>query len=367
MDKINPINFNQQKYENVKKEETGSNNKVEINELPKNSLEEAIGRSQVNFRAIPDKIFKLTLEDKKFIDVIRKVFKLNDEEVKSIEDYTKKFLEEKNMKSFSAMKSDDIFEFANEQAVWAENVSRKLNLSDYESTDLDWIMTAHINTGDVTKFRNHFGETITETFKYSRDYTPIRDVLERNEVEEAEIGDIIRTLGLYSRNNQLDSIFDLFKKGSEAKGDGTLSILLHDAGVSNDRINDILIDMHSLASKSKNERLNGINIHAIEEQFNDGINTLTIAGEIDKRFNTGITKELLEMLETRKTDTVIHQDGKSLQEVAYRIADKHNLPSGADKEIIEIINAHTVPDSKEKIKKLIDVLKKDDGANIEFP
>ena len=51
MEKINPISFNSAEYGKIKKDEpTESNDNISVNELPKNSLEEAIGRSQVNFR-----------------------------------------------------------------------------------------------------------------------------------------------------------------------------------------------------------------------------------------------------------------------------------------------------------------------------
>ena len=367
MYKINSVNISQMKAEQKNKTHSSAvKNSINNNSLPQNSLSELIGRTQVNFRGGKDRMIELTMSDKKFINVIGKIFKLSEEEVNSIEEYTKDFFKKYKMRSFSAMKSDDIFEFANEQGAWAETVSRKLNLSDYEALNLDTILTTHIQTGDVTKFCNHAGETILDSFKYSTDYTPIRNVLEQNGVEESAIEDIISVLSSYSKNNKCGSIFDLFKKNNQTKADGTLTILLEDFGVSTDKISDILIDMHSLAGKNRKERIKGMNIHAIEEKFNDGLDTIVITGEIDKKFNTGITKELIELLEARKTDTFVHKDGKSLQEIAFYIADKYNLPKGADKEIINIIKSHSVPDSKEKIEKLIDTLKRDNGTNIQF-
>ena len=335
-------------------------NGLNVNQIQKNTLEEAIGRSQVNFKGVTEHLYKMTNQDLKFIEIVSKIFKLNSVERKYIEDFTSKFLREEKLKSLYSMKGNDPFEYANEIAYYSENISKRFDLSDYEMLDFDWLLALHIHTGDISKFRNKNGESVLETHKYATDYTPFASVLEKYGIEDNATNVIFDFFGNIARFKNKDSLFDLFQKENFQLVYGNLKTLLKKhSGESNDKANNIIVDLYSMSAKGRKERLDGINTHAIKESIEDGVTTIVIAKSISDKFGIDITKELLEMLEMRQTNTQLHKNGKSLQEIGYRIADKYNLPKGADKNIIDIINKYdSQPDTPEKINTLVESLKK---------
>jgi hypothetical protein len=78
-----------------------------------------------------------------------------------------------------------------------------------------------------------------------------------------------------------------------------------------------------------------------------------------------VIAELIDTLETKLTGANI-KNSKIIQEVAYRIAEKYRLPAGAEKDIINIINAHSGLNQMELSAKMVEALQKESKTNPEL-
>lgn len=298
---------------------------------------EILGRSMVNFCGIKNKPeYKLTESDNNFAECVGKIYRLNDDEVKSVKNVIGNFLNKNNFKKISDMQSDDIFEFANESAYLTEKLSNMLNLSDFEDTTLTFLITAQINEGDISELCTRDGKTIVEDNKYTKDFTPIEGILNRADIDDFDtISGIHRHLAEIASKKDYDSIFEMFTPKNAGVGRSALDKFSGELG--KDKVIDIFLDFVELAPKSDEERIEGLNIKKERERIEDGVQVCAIAYNISKKFGIEVDERLLELLDSRKTDTELHKDGKSDIEVAYRISDEYNLPENSTDEILKII------------------------------
>ena len=317
---------------------------------------EILGRSMVNFCGIKNKPeYKLTESDNNFAECVGKIYRLNDDEVKSVKNVIGNFLNKNNFKKISDMQSDDIFEFANESAYLTEKLSNMLNLSDFEDTTLTFLITAQINEGDISELCTRDGKTIVEDNKYTKDFTPIEGILNRADIDDFDtISGIHRHLAEIASKKDYDSIFEMFTPKNAGVGRSALDKFSGELG--KDKVIDIFLDFVELAPKSDEERIEGLNIKKERERIEDGVQVCAIAYNISKKFGIEVDERLLELLDSRKTDTELHKDGKSDIEVAYRISDEYNLPENSTDEILKIIEKHKVWAQKRRYDDFFDAI-----------
>ncbi len=321
--------------------------------LISNPLKEILGRCQVNFSGkTAEKA--LTKEDKAMIDMIGKIYKVNTEDVDFIQKYTADYLKEKGVKNLSELYSEDPIEYKNKIAGYCETIIKKLGLGDIEGMDLDLLITTHICSGDICSDPDAY-----KSFRYTRDTVPFLELTKNLDI------DILVGYMMFDKFKDLankydyDSIFDIFSKENLDDRKAQVQEILGEffKEDSTDAVNNIMFELYNLAGKTHEERITGINPNELTESTRDWMNTLAIAGDISEMYNLDISEELLELINSRKTNTQVHKDGKPLQEVAFQIADKYQLPQGAEKQIIHIIQTNdNNPFDEEKMNKLIQTM-----------
>ena len=318
--------------------------------LISNPLKEILGRCQVNFRGkTAEKA--LTKEDKAMIDLIGKIYKLNPDDIDFIQKYTAEFLKEKGVKSLHKLYREDPVEYANKTAGYIETISDKLGLNDYEAMDLEFLIVSHICSGDISSEPD-----VYKNYRYTRDKAPYTEAMKSLGVDDMGINLIFANLNDLAEKYNYDSIFDIFSKDNMDDRKDEVQEILGEffKEDSTDAVNNIMFELYNLAAKTHEERITGINPNTLTESTRDWMNTIAIAGDISEMYGIDISEDILELINTRKTNTQVHKDGKPLQEVAFLIADKYQLPQGAEKQIIHIIQTNdNNPFDEEKMNKLI--------------
>ena len=122
-----------------------------------------------------------------------------------------------------------------------------------------------------------------------------------------------------------DSLLDIFKEKNNPAASKTYKTLLNQ--ISEGNLCDLVLDLNTLSDIDDTAK----RFEVMYEMYSD-VQDMTIAAEIKNNF--GIKDKLDNIAEyVKKLD-----DGKvSSMQVAFEIADKYNLPAGAEKEILEII------------------------------
>lgn len=340
--------------------QTDGKNAVETAGTVGMTPQEAIGRAQVHFCAKKEPEIKLTGADENFAKGISEIFRLNPDEAKQTEQLIKDFLQEYQFKALSDMKSDDIFEYANETAALAESLTETLNLSDFESTVLTSLLIDQIQEGDITKIKFHAGITPVEEHKYVRDFTPFNHIYQKNTDNSENAYNAFIYLENYAKALECKSIFDLFNKENRQLSKELIEEFKNPKYGKlnqNQRI-ELMLDLIDYSGKTQQERVADINIHKERDIFNDGMGTIVLADKIADKYGIEVSSNLLEILSKRQTKTETHKNGQPAIEIAYIISEKYDLPGYATKDIAKMIEEYENENEPEKFNNLLDALKK---------
>ena len=350
----NNFSYNNNERFNSQKSQKIGNSKQSIGM----NTAEILGRAQINFGGINPEIH-LTNADNNFIKGIAKVFRLNKDEEQKTEQILKDFLSEFNFKELADMRSDDPIAYSNESAYLIENITKDLDLTDYENTVLTDLETEHIDYGDITNINNYFGENLIHKYKYTRDFTPLKHLLtHKYNTDTDSVYNIFEYLKNCAFAKNCESIYDLFNKENRNTNSQIINNLRGKkyGDLNSDQKTDLLLDLIKLSSKTTGERLEGINRREDLEICEDFEGSISLANIIAKNFDIEINDELLNILDKRKTNTERSKNGKSAIEVAFTIAEEYKLPGNAARKIANMIEEYEKKDRKEKFDDLLNAL-----------
>ncbi len=262
--------------------------------------------------------------DKKFVNTVTDLFDLPEESVQKVEKRISEILEENNLKSLHDLQDD---EGLNLQAVLFERISDDLGLTDTESDFLcmelaNWIFseTRHY-TPMISKL--DFG---VDAFHYACDKFKLDDSVKRS---------LFLAMKDEAKASGYENIFECFHKNPDFKNSEVNKIL---ESIENSEVRtNLTIDLAQYADDASRAALN-LPKHPATDAFYGGIADDVISDSLKEEF--GLTKSILKDIKSqivsRHPEYIDGGTGKSIDQIAYEIADKYQLPSGAEKTIKEI-------------------------------
>ncbi len=315
--KINPIQiyYNHTNY-NTPQKQVQQPNQHACNNLSNHN--EIIGRSQVSFGS-NNQDFKFHQFDSMFIDTTAQNLRLNNDEKNTFKAETTNFLQKNNLTSL-----DELYDDLEGQGAYLENIVKKLDLSDYDY---------NILADDFIERVECDGNYIPETKKYDKDWEVVDFILEKYTTESETRLDIFDIMKMEAESRDLNTLFDIFKPENNSPHSITLATLSSTFG--ENTATDIYIDFALAAAKDPKTRHSEIDKNIIQSRFYDYSSDYIITCDIldyfqlDDENGDAIEQEV----QKRRTEK------KNIHQIAFELADKYKLPSGAEEYIsTSIIN-----------------------------
>ena len=367
---LNPIrySFNTQLIKSNNTQQTSTTRETTSQkELQNNTMSEVLGKSQVNFTANnKENEFQLSIEDNRFLNKIANNFKANEKQRVQMKEVTKNYLQEKGVETLQDFNSEDICEYTNNVAPYDERLAKILGLP-FDNMELAMEIDKHIEKGEIVKPQQVEQKSEKPTKKYEHDTPALRHVM-GDYLNPIDSFNVYKYLAQISDDLGYKSIFDLFNKENILLGQEKFNQAIKNINISDDTKEDLFIDLYKEAKKTQEERELDNDDNKIQYNMVMGISSAYISEKISDIFGINLTSKEIELLCNRKNN--MKKDGPSFEEIAFRIADNHNLPSGAEKELVEIIKDNIDPltlreMSKDYIKTIInDMLHPND--NLDF-
>ena len=246
----------------------------------------------------------------KFNDVITENLGLNGEQPAKFKSIISEYLSANNLATLKSLRGEDFF---NEQAELISKISAEFNLSDNEENILNTEMVNYI----YSKPNNY----TPMTTRFDKDFDLFDAICDKNGMDDslrAEIFDNIKQIAL---KNGTSNLFEVFTNPNIK--DKYLSTLPADLIIDLALLKD---DVNIIKHKSRDVFYGSVRddiiIKALQEEFNFSKLTLeAIRDEICKRHPNYIEGG----------------EYKDITQIAFELADKFNLQSGAENKIKQII------------------------------
>ncbi len=244
----------------------------------------------------------------KFNNIIAVNIGLNKEQSDEFKSIVSDYLKSNNMLSLRAMKGDD---YLNEQSELVSILSAKFDLTENEE---DILSTEMINF-----IYSKAGNYIPVTTYIDKDFDIFNAICEKNNIDEQARMEIFINLKDVALKNNASNLFEIFTNPN-----------INDKYISSLPI-DFLID---LSTSSKNNLK--IKKHPQRDKFYNNLRDNIILENLQEKYNLSQTalENIQKEISKRRSDNT---EIKSIEQLAYEIADKYNLNSGAEKEIKNII------------------------------
>lgn len=297
---------------------------VKQNSSPNNSFDynkmfhpqEILGRSQINFTS---NNFEFCEDDEKFIDSTSKNMRLSAENKEKLKDTISSFLMENNYKTLDNLEYEGSEE---DQGVFVERVGKALDLSDYDT---------NIFFSDLTErltYKYYMDKYTPVDRKYMKDFEVFDTIFDKYNIEEPVKYDIYEVLTDEAESHECEMAFDLFKQ-EDPMNLYTMQYIKEELG--EDIALNLLIDIGNIAAKNETERHSIVNKTKWTDGFYEDQCNISIVENICENYNIpeDCFDDMMSVLKSR--------DDKNVKQVAFEIADKYNLPSGAEEFIEENI------------------------------
>ncbi len=314
--KISTLNYSNLYNNNhyLKTEKTVCANNIEHSCLSFPS--EIIGRSQVNFTA--QNKFKLWENDEKFINVTAKELRLNEQETEQLHEIVEKHMANNNYKYLDDMITDNDFINENNQALFVDDICQQLGLSEWDYTIiLRNLLVRLLNQKDYNP----------KAQKFIKDKGVVTEILDYYQVPKKQKNKIFSILENKAEENNCETVFDLYT--NNVLDEDLKSELLDILG--KEKYADVCIDFFNAGQCAKKGIKYAIlNKHDDTEKYVNIVDQGIMANIAEKYNLDSNTDDMLPLIQLRK-------EGASPSEIAFRIAEKYELPGGAEASIIEII------------------------------
>lgn len=290
--------------------------------------QEVLGRSQINFTGGN---FQFSENDRKFLDSVASNLRLSKENKKLLEDITASYLEFNDQTSFDYLEDDDK---AEEQGEYCERIRTALNFSD---NDLN-IFTADFINRIFYYYKDEEYKPIER--KYDKDLEVVDHIFEKYQVAENTKLAIFDTMKMEAEAFGYDTVFDIFKSENEPQNSIAFQIMSKNFGES--FACNVFLDFVEAASKDEEKRHAEVDKTKLQRMYNDFQGDVAITRIIAENFgmdNDNVLEDIFTQIKKRRSED------KNISQIAFEIADKYNLPLGAEKTIEEtIINLDHIKD-----------------------
>jgi len=264
--------------------------------------------------------------EKKFVNAISYIFELPKESTQKAEKIITDFMKENNLKSLRELEAD---EGMNLQAVLFERLTKDLDLSDTESDLLgielsNWIYSE----------AGHYKPMIS---KLDMGVDAFNHACDKLNLDDAVRKDLFWAMKDEAAAFGYKNIFECFHKNPDFASSEVSRIL---DSIENSEIRtNLSIELASYADDARRAALN-LPKHAATEAFYDGIADDVASDALKKEFSLSrdVLKEIKAQITSRHPEYISGGEGKSTEQIAFEIADKYSLPSGAEKTIKNILS-----------------------------
>lgn len=300
------------------------------NKYSRNSfvLAEALGRSQVNFTGKKDK--KYQRYDRMFIDTVAQNLRLSKEDKARLNDNIDEFLKSNGYKSLEDITGDKNHEL---QADFISELGDDICQSDFDYNILS----------DTFQERMYYdGQYNPEADLYEKDYEVVDHILDKYGMDETRKAEIFDVLKMHADWLGGETLFDLFKP--ENKPSVLMDLVKDQLQLNDDLSIDLLIDFGLMAQKDEKARREGIYpwkmTALMNEQAKDEAIACDIIGEYDlegdefyegdidddDEFDDDDVEESKSTMEEIAEQLNRRRDGVCVEQIAYELMEKYNLP-----------------------------------------
>lgn len=295
------------------------------------SLAEALGRSQVNFTGKKDKTYQQY--DRMFIDTVAQNLRLSKEDKTRLNDNINEFLRSNGFKSLEDIAGDKNHEL---QADFISELGDDICRSDFDYNILS----------DTFHDRMYYdGQYNPEVDLYEKDYEVVDHILDKYGMDETRKVEIFDVLKMHADCLSDETVFDLFKPGN--KPEVLMDLIKDQLQLDDDLSVDLLIDFGLMAQKDEEARREGIYPWKMTALMNEQAKDEAIACEIigeydlegdefyegdiddDDEFDDDDVEESKSTMEEIAEQLNRRRNGVSVEQIAYELMEKYDLPSDA--------------------------------------
>lgn len=277
--------------------------------------------------------------DDAFYKYVSKILRLTPDQAYDFRATVDEYLEENKLKSITELfSSEDLF---NEQAVLTERLEQKFDLSEKQTTMLNIEFLNRANTSDRENY-----EPITNP--YVSDVIPFRKIISDGEYNY-EIGNKDFSLYLYeimteeAFNKGYESLFDIFNPENKLEQSEAYKFIMESELSQEDKL-ELILDFVK-ASENHLEMEETLPKHPDKDEYYANMQSLMIAEQIIETFDLDSylididnnEHPIMEDIIKIYPEHVKGGENSAPRKVAFLIAEKYNLPGGADKTIEKII------------------------------
>lgn len=293
------------------------------------TAENRIAEEKLLAKSIKQLVGKEIEKDKKLVDTLCKTFDFNDKDRNKVESIIKKNLEERNFVTLKQLDNDEGIET---NTAIVDEITQKLNLSDYDNT----LMIAEF-ANRITSQKDY----IPEINPLDRDAeTSIRDksvfnsIMKNNNVSVDKARELYLALKQDAYENGFKSVFDLFKKKNRDKKIDSLNTILS-TKYFEDIEDDLYIEFSMAAkdldkAKSKVEKTD----HKKNNKYSIECAVIRL---LDEKFN--FTKEdIMSLRRYFSSKNLDLSNNNDVWKAAYEISEMLALKGQSENKIVEVIN-----------------------------
>lgn len=251
------------------------------------------------------------------------------------------FLKENNIKSISDLYSSE--DLIGEQAALTERLEKEFDLSENESMAINFEFLTRASTGIFSKYKP-IGSVHIKDFD-----SVIKLVKDGN--YKANGGNhfdslLFKEMSKEAEAKGYNNIFEIFECENNPAESETMKFINNSKLSENEKI-DLVLDLAKIAQDPESYA-DGIHKHIATDNFYARVQTDMIINKISDTFglkgnsediyNDLISKQLKQHIIKLFPTYVEGGQNCTLKQIAYEIAEKYNLPSGAENKIENIIN-----------------------------
>ncbi len=282
-------------------------------------------------------------DDDYFYQFAGQFLRLTPEKTHDFRKTVDEFLKENNFKSIRELFLDK--DNINEQAVLIEKLEDKFNLTDNQSTALDFEFENRAHTNVIEGYQPMINPFVS-------DYEPLSSILAKGgynyDIGKSDFEDeLFDKMCSESSEKGYKSIFEIFEPDNNPNKSQTYEFIMQ-SELTHDQKMDLLLDLIK-GSENIEEIANSLKRHISRDQFYANIQTdmitekvadtfgfedIHITGDDENIPTTALRQQIIRLF----PEHVEGGKGCSIKQVAFEIADQYDLPAKAEKKIENIIN-----------------------------
>ena len=271
---------------------------------------------------------------------IKKLLRQTPEENYEFRTTVDDFLKENNIKSISDLYSSE--DLIGEQAALTERLEKEFDLSENESMAINFEFLTRANTGIFSKYKPIVSVHIKDLDSIIK---IVKDGNYKYNGGEHFDSILFKEMSKEAEQKGYENIFEIFSSKNNLSESETMKFIKN-SKLSESEKTDLILDLTHTAQNPE-AYANNIHKHIATDNFYAKIQTDMITDKISDTFGLRedskdiyedlILKQLKQHIIKLFPTYIEGGQNCSLKQVAYEIAEKYNLPSGAEKKIENII------------------------------